>query len=198
MASFLSTDFFFFSRLPFTLISRQGLAFSSVTGSCEGNSLVSLRPARASRGVRLEKACLPSKDCPLEVVAGAATRSACCWLHVPRLSALFCVTVRSGGEGLAEVWKHQSSDKALVSHRLESDHSERKGHRPFLIPGNWLGQNSTRQIQPQLVPTLITVVWKRDNWLSCILKCRAKMCRVVWKWGEMAKEQERQILTELD
>lgn len=80
------------------------MAFSGVTGSYGGNSLVRLRPARASRGVRLEKVCLPSKaGCPLEVQAGAATRSACCWLRVPRLSAQFCVTVGRGGEGPLEV-----------------------------------------------------------------------------------------------
>lgn len=64
----------FFSKLPFTLTSSQGLAFSSVTGPCEGSSLVSLRLAGASEGVRLKKVCLPSKDCPLEVAAGADTR----------------------------------------------------------------------------------------------------------------------------
>lgn len=125
MASFLIIEisfFFFFSRLPFTLTSSQGLAFSSVTGFCEGNSLVSLRHARASRGVRLEKVCLPCKDCPLEKPAGAVTRSACCCLHVPRLSALFCVTVGRGGEGLVEVSKHRPPDMSLMSG--ERDHSE--------------------------------------------------------------------------
>ncbi|KAM7411549.1 hypothetical protein PAMA_021508 [Pampus argenteus] len=39
-------------RHLFTLTSSQGLAFSSVTGYCKGNSLVSLKPERASWGVR--------------------------------------------------------------------------------------------------------------------------------------------------
>lgn len=56
-----------------------------------------------SGGVRLQKVCLPSKDCPLEVEARAATRSACCWLHGPGLSAPLCVSVGTRGEGLVEV-----------------------------------------------------------------------------------------------
>lgn len=116
MASLLIIEISFFSRLPFTLTSSQGLAFSSVTGFCEGNGLVSLRHARVSRGVRLEKVCLPSKDCPPGGASlGRYARSACCCLHIPRLSALFCVTVGRGGEGLVEASKHQSPDMGLMS-----------------------------------------------------------------------------------
>lgn len=124
-ASFLSsqTSFFLFLETPIHTDLQSGLAFSSVTSSCEGNSLVSLRPARVSKGVGLEQVRLPSKDCPLEVAAGAATRSAGWWLHIPGLNALFCVIVGRWGESLVQVWKHHSSD--MVSCKPEKDHSEK-------------------------------------------------------------------------
>lgn len=119
------------------MTSSRSLAFSSVTGPCEGNSLVSLRPARASGGVRLKEVCLPSKDRPPEVSAGADVR-------LCLVSALFSVTVRGGGEGPAEVWKCYSSE--TVSHRVERKRSQWK-HDAWKVIRTV--QFKKRGIQPQ-------------------------------------------------
>lgn len=96
--------------------SRSGLAFSSVTGSHEESGPMSLREESVSGSARSDEVCLSSKDCPLEVLASAASRSARCQPHVPGLSAVVLVTVGKSGERCQVEWRE-------ITHRAE--HTQR-------------------------------------------------------------------------
>lgn len=100
----------FLFPLPFSPTSCQGPAFSGVTGSCRGRQPCKSETCKGVQGRRVrEGLCLPSKDCPREVPAGAVARSARRCLHIPGLSALLFVTVGSGR------WDSGWSFKALAS-----------------------------------------------------------------------------------
>lgn len=144
---------------------------------------MSLRPARVFKGVRLEQVCLPSKDCPLEEAAGAALRSACWWLHIPGLNALFCVTVGRWGESLVQVWKHPSS--LMMSSRLEKDHSERGVDTDLFW--YWLEHNAKRQD-----------TGKSKVWMRLITRlCRERASPQISLAGNSAVQWFQEPLTKL-